>query len=131
MLTRLPLPFPSRRAIALAWTLLLCFILLQPGRDPLIGPAAAGDHDAFGLLLLHLAHLLSFALMTWLWWRALDSIRPALLIALTCGGLTEVGQIFVPDRGLSALDLALNGGGALAVALWLRKREARALRRAA
>ncbi|MCY4526291.1 MAG: hypothetical protein OXB89_06760 [Anaerolineaceae bacterium] len=131
MLSRLPLPAPSRRAIALAWTLLLCFILLQPGRDPLIGPAAAGDHDAFGLLLLHLAHLLSFALMTWLWWRALGSIRPALLIALTCGGLTEVGQIFVPDRGLSALDLALNGGGALAVALWLRRRESRAVRRAA
>ena len=122
MLSRAPLHPSSRTAIALAWTLLLCFILLQPGRDPLIGPAAAGDHDDFGLLLLHLAHLLGFALMTWLWWRALDSIRPALLIALACGLLTEVGQTFVPDRGLSALDLALNGGGALAVALWLRWR---------
>lgn len=122
MLSRLPLSTPSRSVIALAWTLLVCFILLQPGRDPLIGPAAAGDHDDFGLLLLHLAHFVSFALMTWLWWRALDSIRPALLIALACGGLTEVGQVFVPDRGLSTLDLALNGGGALLVALWLRRR---------
>lgn len=122
MLSRPPLPVTSRRLVALAWTLLVCFILLQPGRDPLIGPAAAGDHDDFGLLLLHLAHLLSFALMTWLWWRALNTIRPATLISLACGLLTEVGQTFVPDRGLSALDLALNGGGALAVALWLRRR---------
>lgn len=126
MLSRRPLPVPSRNVIALAWTLLVCFILLQPGRDPLIGPAAAADHDDFGLLLLHLAHLVSFALMTWLWWRALHRLRPALLIALACGLLTEVGQIFVPDRGLSALDLALNGGGALAVALWLRRRGAAA-----
>ena len=124
MFLRSPLPAPSRRLVALAWTLLLCFILLQPGRDPLIGPAAAADHDAFALFLLHLAHLLSFALMTWLWWRALNTIRPALLISLACGLLTEVGQTFVPDRGLSALDLALNGGGALAVALWLRRRGA-------
>ncbi len=124
MLSRVPLQPSSRSALALAWTLLICFILLQPGRDPLIGPAAAGDHDAFGLLLLHLAHLVSFALMTWLWWRALHAIRPALFIALACGLLTEVGQTFVPDRGLSALDLALNGGGALAVALWLRRRGA-------
>lgn len=124
MLSRVPLQPSSRTALALAWTLLICFILLQPGRDPLIGPAAAGDHDAFGLLLLHLAHLVSFALMTWLWWRALHAIRPALFIALACGLLTEVGQTFVPDRGLSALDLALNGGGALAVALWLRRRGA-------
>lgn len=122
MSSRLQLPVPSRRVAALAWTLLLCFILLQPGRDPLIGPAAAADHDALGLFLLHLAHFLSFALLTWLWQRALDAIRPALLIALACGLLTEVGQTFVPDRGLSALDLALNGGGALVVALWLRRR---------
>ncbi len=126
MLSRVPLHPSSRTALALAWTLLVCFILLQPGRDPLIGPAAAADHDAFGLFVLHLAHLLSFALMTWLWWRALHAIRPALFIALACGLLTEVGQIFVPDRGLSALDLALNGGGALAVALWLRRRGAAA-----
>lgn len=124
MLSRLPLPANLYTVLAAAWTLLVCFILLQPGRDPLIGPAAAGDHDDFGLLLLHLAHLVSFALMTWLWWRALDRLRPALFIALACGLLTEVGQIFVPDRGLAALDLALNGGGALAVAFWLRRRGA-------
>ena len=123
MLSRSPLHTASRTALAVAWTLLVCFILLQPGKDPLIGPAAAGDHDAFGLLLLHLAHLVSFALMTWLWWRALHAIRPALRIALACGLLTELAQTVVPDRGLSALDLALNAGGALLVAIWLRRRK--------
>ena len=35
--------------------------------------------------------------MTWLWWRALAQIRPALLIALNLGLLTELAQTFVPD----------------------------------
>lgn len=122
MLSRMASAGPSRTALALAWTLLTCFILLQPGKDPLIGPAAAGDHDAFSKLLLHLGHLLAFAMMTWLWWRARMALRPALLIALACGLLTEVGQNFVPDRGPSLLDLALNGAGALLVTAWLRAR---------
>ncbi len=122
MLSRLSLPTSSRTALAVAWTLLVCLLLLQPGRDPLIGPAAAGDHSPPVVLLLNLGHFVCFAVMTWLWWRALAQIRPALLIALTCGLLTELAQTFVPDRGLSALDLALNAGGALLVALWLRRR---------
>ena len=122
MLTRYPLHSPWRSVLAVAWTLLVCLLLLQPGRDPLIGPAAAGDHSPPVVLLLNLGHFLCFAVMTWLWWRALAQIRPALLIALACGLLTELAQTFVPDRGLSALDLALNAGGALLVALWLRRR---------
>lgn len=124
MLSRTPLHSPTRVTLAVAWTLLVCLLLLQPGRDPLIGPAAAGDHDAFGLFVLHLGHVVSFAVMTWLWQRALAALRPALGIALACGLLTELAQIYVPDRGLSALDLALNAGGALLVAAWLRRRGA-------
>ena len=164
MLTRYPLHSPWRSVLAVAWTLLVCLLLLQPGRDPLVGPAAAGDHSPPVVLLLNLGHFLCFAVMTWLWWRALAQIRstsvrcwcrtrprragllalasllqlsmrywllalpPALLlcvgglIALNLGLLTELAQTFVPDRGLSALDLALNAGGALLVAFWLRRR---------
>ncbi len=122
MLTRYPLLSSWRSVLAVAWTLLVCLLLLQPGRDPLIGPAAAGDHSPSVVLLLNLGHFVCFAVMTWLWWRALAQIRPALRIALACGLLTELAQTFVPDRGLSALDLALNAGGALLVALWLRRR---------
>ncbi len=122
MLSRAPLHSSLRTTLAVAWTLLVCLLLLQPGKDPLIGPAAAGDHDDFGLLVLHLGHFVAFAVMTWLWWRALLALRPALFIALLCGALTELAQLYVPDRGLSALDLALNGSGALLVAAWLHRR---------
>ena len=122
MLTRYAQHSPWRSVLAVAWTLLVCLLLLQPGRDPLVGPAAAGDHSPPVVLLLNLGHFLCFAVMTWLWWRALGQIRPSLLIALNLGLLTELAQTFVPDRGLSALDLALNAGGALLVALWLRRR---------
>ena len=124
MLSRAPLHSSLRTTLAVAWTLLVCLLLLQPGKDPLIGPAAAGDHDDFGLLVLHLGHFVAFAVMTWLWWRALLALRPALVIALLCGALTELAQLYVPDRGLSALDLALNGSGALLVTAWLRRRGA-------
>ena len=79
MLTRYAQYSPWRSVLAVAWTLLVCLLLLQPGRDPLVGPAAAGDHSPPVVLLLNLGHFLCFAVMTWLWWRALGQIRPALL----------------------------------------------------
>ena len=113
---------PLRLTLACGWTLLVCLLLLQPGRDPLIGPAAAGDHSPPVALLLNLGHLVAFAVMTWLWWRALGATGPALRIALPCGVLSELAQALVPDRSLSVLDLTLNALGALAVAAWLRRR---------
>ena len=92
MLTRYPLHSPWRSVLAVAWTLLVCLLLLQPGRDPLVGPAAAGDHSPPVVLLLNLGHFLCFAVMTWLWWRALAQIRPALLIALP--GVADPGPNF-------------------------------------
>ena len=72
-------------ALLVAWTLLLrpsvwrcrmhslfCLLLLQPGRDPLVGPAAAGDHSPPVVLLLNLGHFLCFAVF--------------LLHDLRCGG---------------------------------------------
>ena len=76
--------------IALAYTALLTLMLLQSSSNPYIGPAAPpGPPDPVRELLLTIAHIIGFALLVTLWWKAFaPSSRPlfmAVLIALTLG----------------------------------------------
>jgi hypothetical protein len=71
----------------------------------------------------NLLHVPAYALLTWLWFRALRhkgraAVAAALIaaiIAIAYGGLDEIHQYFVPGRFASITDALLNAAGAVAV----------------
>lgn len=75
------------------------------------------------------AHIATYAVLMWLWWRALSASRqnqwPTLLAAL---GLTvlygisdEIHQSYVPGRHAQAADVLFDTSGALLMLLLLRR----------
>ena len=114
-----------RQAVALAYTALLTVMLLQSSSHPYVGPAAPpGAPDPTRELLLTSAHIIGFALLVILWWKAFAPSPRALLmsvlVALILGVVTELLQNFVPDRSASLFDLATNIVVTLATALLIR-----------
>lgn len=73
------------------------------------------------------AHVPAYAVLTWLWWRALleanwrgsAAIVGALALAFGYGIFDEIHQYFVPGRFLSATDALLNGAGCLVALGWI------------
>jgi hypothetical protein len=74
----------------------------------------------------NLLHVPVYAVLTWLWWRALRAKagpRAAVLcagaIAVGYGILDEIHQMYVPGRFASVTDALLNAAGAAAVVAWI------------
>ncbi len=74
----------------------------------------------------NLLHVPVYAVLTWIWWRALrartGSQLAALLaaaIAVGYGILDEFHQMYVPGRFASVTDALLNAAGAVAVVAWV------------
>ena len=75
-----------------------------------------------------LAHVLAYAGLAWLWWRALSPNRQATWTVLgvavglaTLYGISdEFHQLFVPGRHAQSADVLFDMAGALAMALLLR-----------
>lgn len=121
-LTGHPLP---RWALALAWTTLVCLLMLLPGED-----SVAEDTSGFfgGTDLTDAAgHVLLFGALTVFWYAALVcQVRPsvafwgAVLVGAGLGLLLETGQSLVPERGLSLLDFSANVLGVSGAVLALR-----------
>lgn len=117
-----PLP---RWALALAWTVLVCLLMLLPGED-----SVAEDTSGFfgGTDLTDAAgHVLLFGALTVFWYAALVcQVRPpvafwgAVLMGAGLGLLLETGQSLVPERGLSLLDFSANALGVSGAVLALR-----------
>jgi VanZ family protein len=85
--------------------------------------------DAIGRKLVHLAQ---YALLAFLWWRALrtrlDDRRAALgafVVAVLYAATDEYHQSFVDGRSGSPLDWAIDCAGAALACLWLARRQAR------
>ena len=121
-----------RWMMAMAWTLLICVLLLQPEADPIInlglpsGPQTLAREAIFGSL-----HIIAFGITCGVWhwaWRAHFGLRASLalsvLIALALGVSTEALQSLSPDRYPSWLDLGANVVGVLLAArlIWQRER---------
>ncbi len=116
-----PLP---RWALALAWTALVCLLMLLPGED-----SVAEDTSGFfgGTDLTDAAgHVLLFGGLTLFWYAALvchgtpaEALRLALSLAGGLGVLLEAGQSLVPERGVSLLDFSANALGVCAAAYLL------------
>ena len=83
--------------------------------------------DTIGRKLIHAAE---YALLAYLWWRALrttgmraHAIPAAFALTLGYAGLDEYHQTFVDGRHGSPLDVAIDAAGvALAIALYTRRR---------
>lgn len=75
------------------------------------------------------AHLIAYAILAWLWWRALSKARrtawPVLFAAFglaTLYGITdEIHQLFVPGRHGRVSDILFDAGGALLMILLIRR----------
>jgi VanZ family protein len=76
--------------------------------------------------LQNLAHIPAYALLTWLWWRALASrgltrhraVLFAAGVAVAYGALDEFHQYFVEGRFASVTDALMNALGAALVVAW-------------
>jgi VanZ family protein len=79
-------------------------------------------------LVYKLAHVLAYAVLAWLWWRALSPNRQATWpvlgmavgLATLYGVSDEYHQLFVPGRHAHIADVLFDLAGALAMALLLR-----------
>lgn len=115
-----------RRLYVIGWIALVTVTLLQSSQQPLVGPAAPLSFDLGWELLLTLAHAAAFGIMIALLWWALHPARRALPVALVfcCvyGGVTELLQTAVPDRGASLGDFAVDClvSGIVALAIYYR-----------
>ena len=117
---------PIRWLAALAWSVLLCVLLLQPEADPVInlglptGPQTLA-REAFFTALHMAAFALTCALWYWAWQGHLAfgaSLALGISFAIILGAATEFLQSFAPDRYPSVLDLIANLFGTI-LAAWL------------
>lgn len=121
---------PLRWALAIAWSLTLTLLLLQPEADPVIDLGLPrGDSSLEREIFFSALHLLAFAMTCGLWFWALAryidrraSLYAAVLIAIGLGIATETLQTLTEDRHASLIDLIANLGGALIAAriIWRR-----------
>jgi hypothetical protein len=100
-------PVFIRWIAALAWTALVCALMLLPGND---GGVVDDTSTFFGNrdLTDAIGHVALFFALAALWQWALRDRRRAIGLAAALGILTEGAQSLVPDRGASLLDLGAN-----------------------
>jgi hypothetical protein len=103
--------------------LLLMFVIFLLSDQPSLD-SGLGAIDLIGRKLIHFAE---YALLCFLWWRALVTVtspgRAALFAFLLASGYAatdEYHQTFVEGRHGTALDWAIDSAGAAAAALKLR-----------
>src|SRR5215204_3801420 len=101
---------------------LIFFLSAQPDLSSGLG--------AWDVLLRKLAHATVYAVLTYLWWRALRNgkgsdtraLAAAWLIAIAYSATDEWHQSFVTGRHGSPADVLIDAGGASAAALWAMRR---------
>ncbi|MEX2197059.1 MAG: VanZ family protein [Thermoleophilaceae bacterium] len=114
-----------RRLDPWAPPLLLMAVIFYFSAQPDLS-SGLGTIDLIGRKIIHAAE---YALLTFLWWRALAQLlskRPAILaalaIAVAYGASDEFHQTFVSGRSGSPIDVAIDtfGAGVAALLLWRR-----------
>lgn len=122
---------PAARAVvrlvmALGWTGLILLLTLLPGeKGSLVGRTSAffGGTDLSDAV----GHVVLFGVLSLLSYRAARiclSRRPALLLTLAItlglGAVSEILQLYVPERGATLFDIAANWIGVTGFAMWVR-----------
>jgi VanZ family protein len=93
---------------------------------------SSGDHGFFDLLLRKLGHVTEYAVLTFLWWRALRGLRVvednrtaiavAVGIAFAYAISDEFHQTFVEGRHGTPVDILIDSTGMALAALYARRR---------
>jgi VanZ family protein len=117
------LPRWLRDFVPLVTWMLLIFVL--SAQSTLVDVGSETDEKIF----YKIAHILFYANLAWLWWRALTPQRrpdwPILLLAFTLttlyGVSDEIHQLFVPGRYGRLADVFFDAGGAWAMILLIRR----------
>lgn len=115
---------PVRWLAALAWSILLSILLLQPESDPVFNLGLpAGPQTLAREAFFTTVHVLAFAItcVLWFWtWRGHlpfpASLALGCVMAMALGAATEFLQAFAPDRYPSAIDLIANVFGTILAA---------------
>ena len=95
--------------LAVAYTGLLIYLSATPGD---FAPEYVEFFDPRKLSM----HFISYALLPFLWFKSLKSYKKSILVAVFVGMLTEILQIFVPNRFPDIYDFAANVAGSLSLA---------------
>ena len=124
--TRTPLS-PARVASLLAPPLLVMGAIFV-----LSGQTSSGDHGFFDVLVRKLGHVTEYAVLTFLWWRALrgvgavrdnrTAIAIAVAIAFAYAISDEIHQTFVDERHGTPVDILIDSVGIALAALYARRR---------
>lgn len=104
------------------WMALIFWLSDQPALLDI--PSQVGER-----LVYKSAHMAAYAILAWLWWRALSPRRHAtwpvlggaLLLAVLYGITDELHQRLVPGRYGRVADVLFDAGGALAMVLLIRR----------
>ena len=87
------------------------------------------EHEAGEQAFYKTAHIVVYAILAWLWWRALSARREvgwsvltgALGLTVLYGISDEIHQLFIPGRYGRIADVLFDASGALAMILLLRQ----------
>lgn len=87
------------------------------------------ESQAWERIVYKSAHMVAYAILAWLWWRALAPQRRmtwpvlfgALLLTILYGLSDELHQRLVPGRHGRIADVLFDAGGALAMVLLIRR----------
>ena len=96
------------------WMGLIFFLSAQP---TLVGM----EDDIKGKIIYKTAHVIAYAVLVWLWWRAWSpqrrlswaTVLPAFILTVLYGASDEIHQLFVPGRHGRLADVLIDTGGAL------------------
>lgn len=120
-------PGTSLRALSLwAPPLVLMGVIFALSAQPDLS-SGLGTAD---LILRKIAHMLEYALLVFLWWRALSDVAPArtavaiaVAIALAFAATDEYHQTFVEGRHGTPVDVLIDSVGMAAMAWLLLRRQ--------
>jgi len=94
-------------------------------------PDLSSGLGVFDLIGRKIVHAAEYALLCWLWWRALRrltrpgrAIAAAAAISFAYAVSDETHQSFIEGRHGSPIDVAIDSAGIAAASIWLRRRHA-------
>jgi VanZ family protein len=106
----------------MGWMALIFILSAQPGLLEI-------DDEASEKIFYKSGHIIAYAILAWLWWRALAPRRQvawsilsvAFSLTVLYGISDEIHQLFVPSRYGRLADVLFDASGALLAVLLLRR----------